>query len=819
MGLFSIGNDRLEVLKKTQENLDATQRNIDLVFHQQESAQPVDTISDEEKKKAAYALNLCTVSISQIIDYDDIYVLEQEYDAILNNLNLEEMPKDDEDALLNLLKQLLNTITFFRIQEGDKVFIEKEYQQRIKDAVWSALPNFGMIPITGDPLAIGVSLVAQIGTGYMNYRKEKAKINLEHEKQQWQLQRSAIEQFNGLRRELFDTAWRLADQYKIPEHYRITERQISRYNEILLDPNYLRRYERLDFIRDDFKAYPPYLYFLGNAANMVSQDDRYDLETRSEYRAYALKHFGDYLAQPEQKILRENQLLSACCLEYFDLLIATGNKDRDYLASLINQAIKASSALDIMELAAFAYGKIGMLPEAIRLYRMLVNEDYNTAINAQILTYLYARQYLLEGDSSTMRARRSLSTRLDDSCLFPIALSNGEKATLPELNSAFLSEQRSRVTVLYHEVLEELIKKYTFKFNRAVLCIDETSIKNPDWYFGDTPYARQVRNEDLRNLFANSKKAASYLANLTEANFEKNMLDSLSEFYHTVADYPFMRNNLRKKEAFFKAIENQISKSNNDFDILLTKIANYPTSTEKESCFGAADLEKLLALNINSFISEAVEILLTVVNDGINLLDDMSKVAQAKTALYQFCLRHDLPVPAVDDISLKDAVIEPVKERSFDLGLLGQAAEEKKKKVQKAHEMVDAISKVSERILVPGAANIEFYLRGDDGFERYMSRHDGLCRNTTIAIINDTSMNDEDWILSTEGIFRYRSLFLGAFKSCGEVTPYRDVKQTSDRQLSLEIGKTVCGDNKRINLSCLKGLCHELAEISAKHKN
>ena len=59
--------------------------------------------------------------------------------------------------------------------------------------------------------------------------------------------------------------------------------------------------------------------------------------------------------------------------------------------------------------------------------------------------------------------------------------------------------------------------------------------------------------------------------------------------------------------------------------------------------------------------------------------------------------------------------------------------------------------------------------------------------NTTIAIINDTSMNDEDWILSTEGIFRYRSLFLGAFKSCGEVTPYRDVKQTSDRQLSLEI--------------------------------
>ena len=38
--------------------------------------------------EAAYALNMCTVSISQIIDYNDVYILEQEYDAILNNTNI-----------------------------------------------------------------------------------------------------------------------------------------------------------------------------------------------------------------------------------------------------------------------------------------------------------------------------------------------------------------------------------------------------------------------------------------------------------------------------------------------------------------------------------------------------------------------------------------------------------------------------------------------------------------------------------------------------------------------------------------------------------
>lgn len=56
----------------------------------------------EAQLKAAYALNLCTVSVSQIIDYDDINTMEQEYEGILNNLNLEQMPKDE--ALLKIIK-------------------------------------------------------------------------------------------------------------------------------------------------------------------------------------------------------------------------------------------------------------------------------------------------------------------------------------------------------------------------------------------------------------------------------------------------------------------------------------------------------------------------------------------------------------------------------------------------------------------------------------------------------------------------------------------------------------------------------------------
>lgn len=88
-------------------------------------------MSSEEKKeqlRAAYALNLWTVSVSQIIDYNDVNIMKQEYDTIMNNLNLERMPKDE--ALLDVIKEIMDEITSFLIDAGDSAFIEREYQDR-----------------------------------------------------------------------------------------------------------------------------------------------------------------------------------------------------------------------------------------------------------------------------------------------------------------------------------------------------------------------------------------------------------------------------------------------------------------------------------------------------------------------------------------------------------------------------------------------------------------------------------------------------------------------------------------------------------------
>ena len=351
-----------------------------------EKTAPLESFEGEKGKRAAYALNLCMVSVSQIVDYSDIYILEQEYDAILNNLNLQEFPKDE--PLLKVLKEILDTVTFFRIQEGDKKFIEKEYQHKMKNAIWSAIPNPTVILSGGHPAAIAINLVTQIGIGYMNYRKNKSQYVLEKEKQEWELERSAIDQFNALRRDLFETAWRLSDTYNFKDALRLTEKQINQYNSMIIDPISLRRYERLDSVSKDFGAFPPFWYHKGNAAREIFIEKEFG-EDSIKFKEYALEDFRKF-NEIHIPLMREDVLAASCAMEHISLLDVTEN--RPEIENLLKKAISlAGNNFDILQMCVLVYSSIGKIEDATQILQRLINENYNIEMNGPFLSRIYCK--------------------------------------------------------------------------------------------------------------------------------------------------------------------------------------------------------------------------------------------------------------------------------------------------------------------------------------------------------------------------------------------------------------------------------------------
>lgn len=360
----------------------------------------------DEKIRAAYALNLWTVSVAQIVDYNDLNVLEQEYDNIINNINIENMPKDD--ALRKVINSILDEIMNLRMDEGDRQIAEKQYQHRMKTAIWNAIPSVGGIFATSDPIAMGVTLATQIGIGYMNYRRAKADNELEAEKERWNIAKNRMMHLHGLQTSLLDTAIVLAKKYEYPEEYRLTPELIGKYNKALMEANPVRRYNLLYKMQKDFAAYPHFWYQLGSTANYIYRNAKkqgISEESENIYLKCAISCFEKYKEINKYSILRKDIITSSWALEYFELQFSVSSNKPECI-ELIQQAEKFSGhAPDVLELCAFSYLKLSEYDKAIELFSYLVNLQYNLEINIQILSALYIYQ-LNKGNATQSQAAR-----------------------------------------------------------------------------------------------------------------------------------------------------------------------------------------------------------------------------------------------------------------------------------------------------------------------------------------------------------------------------------------------------------------------------
>lgn len=573
-------------------------------------------INDIDKKKAAYALNMCTVSVSQIIDYNDIYVLEQEYEAILNNLNLEKIIKDE--ALLNTLKLLLDTITFFRIQEKEKEFVEKEYQNKLKNAIWSSIPNPSVILATGNPYAMVAALATQVGIGYMNYRKNRNNARMEKDQRNWELQKSAIEQFNGIRRELFDASWRLAAKYQFPEEYRLTERQIKQYDHILMDTNYIRKYERLVSIADNFKAYPYFWYYLGNAANIISADSSLNIsaEDREKYQLLAIEHFSKFDECDNIGILREDLIASSCYIEYAEVLMAR-NEDKGKINSLIKKAIsKCGGDCDVLQICAMTYLKIGAIEEAKPIFKQLIVEDYNQKANSQLLSCIYVSEALVN-NGSTRFEYNSLKLLVSPNQNYLLEMPSAQKLlesrnnAVYEFNALRTDYIRKQQDILFDEwqtAITNYLKKFSEKFDS---CIPKKNTFKKD---------KSINNVDE---FIRLSEEIGFPDNII--NLFNDMVDGISELGLGKEASALLSNSFYSVEGSEKTA----------LEVLTEQI--YGESHNIDTI-----KKKLSEVTFSKFTDDYIEQLNNEFKNAVALIKDFSDLSKWETALFEFCRKNSI---------------------------------------------------------------------------------------------------------------------------------------------------------------------------------
>lgn len=821
--MFERRKEEIGLMRKAVESIESTQKttehlidSISFLIEQDKVVQEEARYTDEEKRRVAYALNLCSVSVSQIIDYDDENILEQEYETILNNLNLENMPKDD--ALLNTLKQLLDTVTFFRIQEGDKVFIEKEYQQKVKNAIWNAVPNFGLIVAGGNPYTIAISLASQVGIGYMNYRKSKAENILEKEQKEWQLQRAAIEQLNGLRRELFDASWRLADKYKFQDEYRLTEKQITQYNKILMDTDEVRKYERLESVMENFIAYPPFWYYFGNAANSIAVNA---LKNEEEdiylyYKERAIQHFDKYMQINKYKLLREDQITSSCALEYIDLLDPLSNRDK--IMELLDIAIKSSGReCDILQLCAISYLKIDEKTSAVELLKYLVNESYNEIINAQLLSSIYVSGYMESNIKDFLIDYKMLQKKVNSELLFP--LPEDSNMNIDELKDNFVLKQRDLLFKKYSYVLRNYYEKCTIMFNKSIPVPYEDKYY-PDSFFSDQYEYREERFNKYKELFSNRNKVHDFITRLAYSNFDLGYLEILNKMVNDIESI-IVDETEDKSDIVGKLSRNIESK------IIEQRYKINHLKDKMNIQFGIEEFKLLFDLSLDVFTKEFYKMLINEVKNHIVQLKSMSDFSKEETILREFCIKQEIP-EFKTFLSLSDEKYTDSSNNEiyFSSELLGKEARKRSEMLNKARKMSKRIDTASKSIIEiddKKKSNVHIYTRWNklskislkeyfnNGKKKYYTTNKDI-REKTIAVLVDKSLGlgNTDLVFTVDGIIIDKML-VGLLDK-PTITSYKNITYEND---TLIIGNQKY-KHKEVNTIPLFDLIQELAEIMPK---
>jgi tetratricopeptide (TPR) repeat protein len=224
-----------------------------------------------EQLQVLQCLNQIAVSLTHIMNYNDKVVLDQEYNNIINNLNLSKIPDAD---IITLLQELMDLLTSSKIQEHERAHLMRNYEKNIQEELKKRLRSrIFDTDLVLNPYTTVLNAMLNVGSFYFNYRSQIDQYRKEADEKAWQIEAKTLEGLNQFYKKLLKYSWDLMRRYNFPDEWRLDEKQLSTYTAILKERDPELRYRKLERIERSFQKFPPYWYYRGQTAMDIGRRD------------------------------------------------------------------------------------------------------------------------------------------------------------------------------------------------------------------------------------------------------------------------------------------------------------------------------------------------------------------------------------------------------------------------------------------------------------------------------------------------------------------------------------------------------------------
>ncbi len=399
-----------------------------------------DPNKDQAQLQVLQSLNLIAVSLTHIMTYNDKVVLDQEYNTIINNLNLSNIPDAD---IITLLQELMDLLTSSKIQDHDREYIltrfDKNIQNELKNRVRSRIFDTDLVL---NPYAGVLIAVLRTGSFYFNYRSQMDTYAKEKEEGKWAIEAKTMQGLNSFYKKLLKYSWELMRRYNLPDEWRLNEKQLRDYTDILKEPDIERRYRKLERIENSFQKFPPYWYYRGQAAQEIGKNEA------------ALDCFNKF-QKINQKILRKDPYAASVAMCKTMLKVEQSNSGM--LKSDLDLILANSDDTDWGNIlfAALQYGRIGDSDTAAKLILRNLDNGHTAFIDSPDMIRAV-------GPALLLNSRPDVFNRIMDMVLKNNNVNNYD------------------LLWLYGKIRNiDILKKIQPEFDRVLLQVADKSLLNP----------------------------------------------------------------------------------------------------------------------------------------------------------------------------------------------------------------------------------------------------------------------------------------------------------------------------------------------------
>ena len=291
-------------------------------------AQPAYVKNAVSKELAISQMNYCINSITNVIHYKSMPLLEHEIDQLLNNLTMEQIVGLYE--VQSFRSTMIEKISALQITEEEKEVMKRVQEMKRENLLYQSISNSlnPTLLLTGggnNAKQLTFMAIVSVARTVVEYKSASNEANIEELQAMWKYRKADLENFAELRQKALDLVYDLFQKYGLNESDRLTEATSTLFSQIIAEEDPHARIRKLLDNRHTFQGTADYYYYLGMAYT--------DIDNYSTGKKYLDQYLAMYAKAP---IFRYDEKTGCIALSRLAL---ENELSRSEVINLVNTAI------------------------------------------------------------------------------------------------------------------------------------------------------------------------------------------------------------------------------------------------------------------------------------------------------------------------------------------------------------------------------------------------------------------------------------------------------------------------------------------------